>query len=647
MNQHFAGIAKELADKLKKSSKSFHTFLGRECKKSMFFKDIEIDEILKEIRDICEKKGMGFDNIPPKIIKWAPELFAPILQIIFNKCLSIGHYPQNMKIARVVPIHKEGNINDVNNYRPISVLTQFNRIFERIISKRLMNFFECNKTITNKQFGFLKKHSTEHAILDLKEFLLESLDKRKISAVLFLDLQKAFDTVSHDILLCKLKHYGVRGLPHQLLSSYLSNRKQYVTINGVKSDLEYIRWGVPQGSVLGPLLFLLYINDLSNSTDMDSWFYADDTALAASSTSFKDLEVKFNKEVNKVQDWLFANKLSAHYGKKTQFILFIPRSKAKDKPDNFVLDMGGHIIEKTSTYKYLGIWIDEKLNWEPQIDKMCSKLASVCGILSKVRHLLDRNSLMLIYNSLVESRLRYGILSWSTASDLQINRLKVLQNRALRFIDFSPIGTYMLPLYYHYKILPMKDLIKLQRAAYMYSYQNNELPSAFSSYFSRPPHRHNTRYAESNYYALQHESKLSEKSMKVLGPKVWADVPNITKVLPFRKTFTKHLKRTFIDALPKIRRTKLIENHIINDPDYDDLRILFMSDEQNDEFYGFCDSDLLTLFDTTTESENEFYGFESNGHDEQNDNFCDSDTIHTSIFDTTTGSESDFPGFEQ
>ena len=116
MNQHFAGIAKELADKLKKSSKSFHTFLGRECKKSMFFKDIEIDEILKEIRNICEKKGMGFDNIPPKIIKWAPELFAPILQIIFNKCLSIGHYPQNMKIARVVPIHKEGNINDVNNY---------------------------------------------------------------------------------------------------------------------------------------------------------------------------------------------------------------------------------------------------------------------------------------------------------------------------------------------------------------------------------------------------------------------------------------------------------------------------------------------------------------------------------------------------
>ena len=130
---------------------------------------------------------MGFDNIPPKILKWAPRLFAPILLVIFNKCLSLGYYPQNMKVARVVPVHKEGDLNDVNNYRPISVLTQFNRIFERIISNRLLSFFERNKTISTKQFGFLKKHSTEHAVLDLKEYILGNLDKRKISAVLFLD----------------------------------------------------------------------------------------------------------------------------------------------------------------------------------------------------------------------------------------------------------------------------------------------------------------------------------------------------------------------------------------------------------------------------------------------------------------------------
>ena len=660
MNQHFAGIAKKLAAKLKNSSKNFDSYLGRECKNSMFFKDIEIHEILEEIRNICEKKAMGFDNIPPKIIKWAPELFASILQIIFNKCLSAGYYPQNMKIARVVPIHKEGDINDVNNYRPISILTQFNWLFERIISKRLMNFFESNKIITTKQFGFLKKHSTEHAILDLKEYLLGSLNKRKISAVLFLDLQKAFDTVSHNILLQKLKHYGVRGLPHHLLSSYLSNRQQYTSINGVKSDLEYIRWGVPQGSVLGPLLFLLFINDLSNSTDMNSWFFADDTALAASSASIKDLEVKFNLEVNKVQDWLFANKLSAHYGKKTQYILFIPRSKANDRSVNFKLHMGGHFIEQTSMYKYLGILIDEKLNWVPQIDKMCSKLASVCGILSKIRHFLDRNSLMLIYNSLIESRLRYGILSWSTASEHQLNRLKVLQNRALRFIDFSPIGTYMLPLYYQYKILPLNDLINLQRATYMYCFENNKLPLAFRSYFSRPSHNHHTRYANSNYFVTQHESNFIKTSMKIIGPKIWANVPDTAKALPFRKTFSKHLKQTFLNNLPKTRRTRLIETNR-NDPDYDDLRIMFSTeDDQNEEFHGFCDSDLSSLldtstedlsllFNTSTESEKEFYGFDFYANDQNNDQqgFCVNDLsdILSDIFCTTLEDEADFPGF--
>ena len=152
----------------------------------------------------------------------------------------MGYYPSNMKIARVVPIHKEDDINDVSNYRPISILTQFNRIFERILAKRLMTFFETNNIISSKQFGFLKKHNTEHAILDLKEFILKNLDKHEISAVLFLDLQKAFDSVNHSILLQKLSHYGVRGLPLDLMTSYLSNRRQYTTVGGMKSDLDFV-----------------------------------------------------------------------------------------------------------------------------------------------------------------------------------------------------------------------------------------------------------------------------------------------------------------------------------------------------------------------------------------------------------------------
>ena len=219
--------------------------------------------------------------------------------------------------------------------------------------------------------------------------------------------------MSHKILLQKLFHYGVRGLPLKLLESYLTNRQQYTVVDGTKSDLAPVLWGVPQGSVLGPILFILFINDLPNSSALNSWLFADDTALAQSSNSIADLKNRFNLEIQKVQDWLLVNKLSVHYSKKTQFILFIPPSRAKEDNSCFSLTMGGHSIEQTATYKYLGIIIDEKLNWKPQIDTMFTKLTTVCGILSKVRHYLNRKSLMLIYNSLVESRLTLTVPGFS------------------------------------------------------------------------------------------------------------------------------------------------------------------------------------------------------------------------------------------
>ena len=212
--------------------------------------------------------------------------------------------------------------------------------------------------------------------------------------------------------------------------------------------------------------------------------------------------------------------------------------------------MGGHIIEQTSTYKYLGVIFDENLSWVPQIDKMCSKLASVCGIISKARHYLDRNSLMLIYNSLVESRLRYGILGWSTATNAQLNRLKVLQNKALRFIHFASLDAAMLPIYSHYNVLPLEKLILLHQATYMYSFQNQLLPNVFNAYCSKPSHSYNTRFAKSNFVIPKHVSKLKQKSIKVIGPKVWTSIPDEAKILPFKNSFSKRMKKVYIESLP-------------------------------------------------------------------------------------------------
>ena len=267
-------------------------------------------------------------------------MLAPLLTSIFNKCISDGVYPDSLKIARVTPVFKGGNKNSTTSYRPISILTQFNRIFEKLLCDRLYEFVKPKLYV--KQFGFQPKNSTEHPILDLKENILSNCSKKLISCILFLDLKKAFDSVSHDILLKKLEYYGIRGSALELFRSYLSNRLQATKIDNSISIFELILWGVPQGSVLGPLLFLIFINDIPLASELLTWLFADDTVLVCSASSISALKLKMNAQVRKVQDWLLANCLSVHYVDKSQYMLVNSNNKIRLEDDTFSLDMGGH-----------------------------------------------------------------------------------------------------------------------------------------------------------------------------------------------------------------------------------------------------------------------------------------------------------------
>ena len=636
LNGHFTSIAKNLAENLDTTKYKYSDFMGVENKSNMYLKLIELHEILEEIKGICVKKAKGYDEIYPKLIKWAADLYAPVLLIIFNKSIELGYYPEAMKIGQVAPLFKKGDKNVKTNYRPITVLTQFNQIFEHLLSKRYLSFFEKFNIITKKQFGFLKKHCTEHAILDLKEYIMSKLDNKDVMAVLFLDLQKAFDTVSHDIILKKLYHYGVRGKAHHLLKSYLSNRKQRTKVGNVLSDIAFVLWGVPQGSVLGPLLFLIFINDLPNVSDLlSSWLFADDTALALSSPNIQDLELKFNQEVNKVHEWLLANRLSVHYSDKTQFML-IQGPNQKDRrilSQNFKLHMGVHEIEKIDNYTYLGVIFDEKLNWKLQVDKLCSKLSSVCGILSKVRHYLDRSSLMLIYNSLFDSRLRYGSLGWGTSAEQHLSRIRVLQNRAIRFITFSSFRSSVAPLYSKLNILPLNEQLFLQKTIFMHSLHHKNLPFTLSTYCKQPIHRYSTRYkSDGNYILPCPATNRSQRSIKFSGPRAWSEVPKHLKEVAFRKTFSKlHkkyiLNQIHVDMPPKRRSSP--ENVVL---DVFELNLLFESDDENGEFFGFEESvenndtsffDLRQIFNASN-SDEEFLGFNNTSSANLNSLFLNS-----------------------
>ena len=462
-------------------------------------------------------------------------------------CFLGGIYPDSLKIARVKPIFKGGNKNESTLYRPISILSQINRIFEKLLRDRLYDFIKDK--LYRKQFGFRPKNSTEHPVLDLKEHVLEKCSKKLVSCILFLDLKKAFDSVSHKILIDKLEYYGVQGVALDLFRSYLSNRKQVTVVDDCVSLLELIEWGVPQGSVLGPLLFLIFINDIPYASELATWLFADDTSLVASASNLPLLQSIMNTEVEKVQDWLLANKLSVHYVRKSQYMLINSNLNVRVDDNNFELKMGNHVLSRTKTYLYLGLLVDEKLSWANHIDGICKKLSQIAGVIYKTRTLLTKEALMLVYHALVGSKLRYGLICWATASQYLLDKINVAHNKIITYMTFSKRCSRMWPLFSELKVLPLDILIQIEHAKTMYKFEHSMLPQVFENYFQKPSHHHNTRFATThNNFAMNRITSAKEKCMlKFIGPRVWVNIPVQFKSAASLKIFINLYRNFLID----------------------------------------------------------------------------------------------------
>ena len=409
-NDYVINIGPTLAKKIPASKKLLSEYHIRSYSDSMFLFPTTDMEIIKIIHDLKNSSSSDYNGIPVKVIKQCSTELSHILTYINNQSMSDGIFPDQLKIAKVTPIHKAGDIKCLANYRPISVLPALSKISEKLVYERLLEYLNKHGILSKNQFGFRSKMSTSMALLQLVDDLSRVMDDGEYAVGIFVDLAKAFDTVNHKILINKLNHYGIRGTSLKWFESYLNNRQQYVQIETSRSKQSLVSCGVPQGSILGPLLFLIYINDLNDIVQKSRIImFADDTNLFFSGKSALELEIAINNELALVNEWFQVNLLSLNVAKTTYIIFCNKRKRSIDLDCN----MQNSKLNRQHDTKFLGVILSSDLKWNMHINVVISKTSKSMGIISKIRHYVSPQITRMLYLTLVEPYFNYCNIVWA------------------------------------------------------------------------------------------------------------------------------------------------------------------------------------------------------------------------------------------
>ena len=520
----------------------------------MFLYDTNSDEINKVIGKMVCKSSCGVDEINSKVMKYVAQYISMPLSHIFNLTFETGKIPDDLKVALVTPVYKSSEKNVYSNYRPISVLPCFSKILEKLMYKRLIGYIRKNKILTDCQYGFRENSSTTYAVIELVDKITKAIENNEFTVGIFLDLSKAFDTVNHDILLKKLYFYGIRGNCHAWIKDYLSNRKQIVKYNQTRSSEQVVTCGVPQGSILGPLLFLIYINDLNNSTDnLSTILFADDTNLFCSGKNIQELESTVNAELARVQEWLTLNQLTLNI-KKSNFIIFKSHKKQLIRQMN--LRLSGNELQRVEESKFLGIIIDQHLTWKNHIDYITKKIIRSTGLLCRIRFYVNQTHLKMLYNSLIYPYLHYGNIVWANNYPTRLDKLFKLQKKVLRIITFSPYTAPSLPLFTQLNLLNIYQINDFLIGSFSFSLSNKVLPLYFSDFCleNAQVHEYNTRNSKQLHktYNRTNYGKYSTRN-KIID--FWNRIPLFIKHSVSLKIFKKKLKQ-YILSLAAIAQYK-------------------------------------------------------------------------------------------
>jgi hypothetical protein len=501
-----------------------------------------------------------------KMIKFISNEISRPLSHIFNLSLSQGVFPEKLKKCRVIPIYKSGDQLDVDNYRPISLLSSISKILEKIVAEKLIYHLLSNDLLYNHQYGFLPKKSTEHNLLHVVNYITNALNDGMFCVGVFLDLRKAFDVCSHEILLKKLKKMGIQGNAHKWFKSYLTNRSQCVDIAGIFSDQINLDISVIQGSTLGPILFLCYINDFWTATSLFSVLFADDTTCLARGYNLSELTAYVNDELRKIANWFRSNKMALNTSK-TKFMIFRTRGKNISEQDCQLVYNSTEIGKETDpllvtplervhnngaekSFKLLGVYFDEYLSFDVHVDQLCKKVSKTLFSLNRIKNFVNSEALKKLYYALVHSSISYCINVYGSANKTTLSPLFLMQKKAVRIISRAKYRDHTNPLFAHLEILPIVELITYQRLKFMHSYYFHKLPISFAQTWQTNAERNPVRILRNgnDYFIPQHRIELVKRMPLYTFPAAW-NAESIEKLNPNQPAYLKSLKKRLLDRL--------------------------------------------------------------------------------------------------
>ena len=494
--------------------------------------DITEEEVHDLIKCINVSKATGPDEVSPRLLKEADATIVPSLTKLFKMSIRLSKVPSSWKLANVLPLFKKGNNSDLNNYRPVSLLSCVSKLLERIIFKHLFNYLRTNLLLSKHQSGFQPGDSTTNQLSYIYHTIAEALDKKKDVCIIFCDISKAFDRVWHKGLIFKLKKAGVGGPLLHWFTDYLSNRHQSVVIRGQKSELGHIKAGVPQGSVLGPLLFLIYINDITEHIHSNVKLFADDTSLHIEFDSIETASAALTEDMQRIQSW--ADQWLVKFSPtKTKLMHCSFRNK-----DVVPVRFNGINIENVQHHKHLGLVLSQDLSWSNHVENVIKNVSPMIDVLKKLKYDLDRKTIETIYFSFIRPKLEYGSHIWDNCSKFDSDRLETIQHTMAKILTGARKGTSHALLYNECNWLSLEQRRKQIKLKSLIKVINKETPKYLQDLlpYKIGMKRENSRQPD-NFFNMMSRTEKFRSSFIPSAIRMWNNTNNNERSIQYIKSY--------------------------------------------------------------------------------------------------------------